>query len=72
MKLKDLIPCCTSELWITFEEDPNRAKPEITINLTSGSDWTLEEIFSSALLEEPVHLLKAESDDVLFASLGWE
>lgn len=72
MKLRELLPCVTSELWITLAEDPNNSKPEITMNLTSGSDWREVDIFSDQFLDEPVHLMKAERNDVVFISLGYK
>ena len=65
MTIKEVLKHNTGELWITAEEDPNNARPDIIIKPTyseSEYGWLSDE-----LLNTEVHLMVAEGD-VLFVS----
>lgn len=63
MTVSELIEVITTDLWITFGEDPNMEEPDIILRdtlHTTLSDW---------LLEAEVHLMTAEHN-AIFISLN--
>lgn len=64
MKVSELIEVITTDLWITFGEDPNREEPDII--LRDASHTTL----SGELLEAEVHLMTVVHSNAIFISLN--
>ena len=63
MKVSELIEVITTDLWITFGEDPNREEPDIILRDTSHTT------LSGELLEAEVHLMTVEHN-AIFISLN--
>jgi len=72
MKLKELIKNTTSNIWITYGEDPNQiSRPDIKLDLTNPSEHSLyiEDVLTEYLLEHEVYLIYAPCTDVIYVSL---
>lgn len=72
MKLKELIKNTTSNIWITFGEDPNQInRPDIKLDLSTLGEYCLyiEDILTEYLLEHEVYLIYAPCTDIIYVSL---
>lgn len=71
MKIRDLINCCTSELWITFDEDPNGIDAQVNIIVEENARTGIreDEMLSDFVLDSDVHLMCSPKQDVVFVSI---
>jgi hypothetical protein len=57
VKLRELIECTTSPIWLTFGEDPNdEPRPAVRINVTTGY-LDDADVLNPTLLDEDVYLI---------------
>ena len=64
MTVKEIMECCTSPVWITFDEDSRNGELEILIENTCNA----EDILTEQILDHDVYLMHC-ADDRLIISL---
>lgn len=64
MKVRELMECCTSSVWITLDEDSRNGELEILVENTVNA----EDVLSDWILDHEVHLMHC-ADDRLIISL---
>lgn len=62
--IRDLCPIITSELRITFDEDPYSGTIDVIIPITAEP----EEILGDSILDMVIHLMKAQDDAIVVST----
>lgn len=62
--IRDLCPIITSELRITFDEDPDNGMIDVIIPVAADPD----EILGDSVLDMAVHLMEAKDDAIVVST----
>ena len=63
MKVRELMECCTSPVWITLDEDSRNGELEILVANTVNA----EDVLSDWILDHEVHLMHCEDDRLIIS-----
>lgn len=63
MKVREIMDCCTSSVWITLDEDSRNGELELLVENTCNA----EDVLSDWILNHDVHLMHCQDDRLIIS-----